>query len=336
MNDGEAPSEIFSGMIKDLYAHEMGIGLENYQRNLLLWLRTIIDYDSSYWTIQGQDQDMHYFAAVNPHTTDRDEWNHYTQRDDFILQLFSSAGQGITVNTNDIPGIADTVCFGHYQRKYSVQQILICAIANPDNKAIHLISLIRYKSTPQFTETSRLLLNSLSSHLLTAWRLNSKLYLSQLNTNNFKLPNNFALADKSGLLHQTTEEFNDRLKTEWPNWQGPVLPQAVCDWLNDGACYNNNSLKTPHLQLSSAMLDGLYLLQVRKNNPLDTLTRREHAVAKLFSEGLNYKEIAKELSISPSTVRNHLNKVYLRLGVNSKIQVTHLFINQHQADIQNP
>ena len=75
------------------------------------------------------------------------------------------------------------------------------------------------------------------------------------------------------------------------------------------------------------MLDNLYLPQENELSPLDTLTPREYDAAKLSGEGLNYKEIAKRLSISPSTVRNHINKIYIRLGVNNKIQISHLFIN---------
>ena len=51
----------------------------------------------------------------------------------------------------------------------------------------------------------------------------------------------------------------------------------------------------------------------------ETLSKREAEVAAAYAEGASYKVIARELGISPTTVRSHLRTVYGKLNVTSKI-----------------
>lgn len=50
------------------------------------------------------------------------------------------------------------------------------------------------------------------------------------------------------------------------------------------------------------------------------LTDREVEILQLLADGLTPKQVADRLSISPKTVRNHLTKVYAKLGVESRSQ----------------
>jgi LuxR family maltose regulon positive regulatory protein len=49
------------------------------------------------------------------------------------------------------------------------------------------------------------------------------------------------------------------------------------------------------------------------------LSHRERQVLDLVARGLSNKEIAHELRISPSTVKNHLRQLYDKLDVTSRI-----------------
>ena len=53
---------------------------------------------------------------------------------------------------------------------------------------------------------------------------------------------------------------------------------------------------------------------------LNVLSRREQDVLQLLVEGLEYKQIAEKLFISPATVRKHIANIYQKLHVNSKAQ----------------
>lgn len=48
------------------------------------------------------------------------------------------------------------------------------------------------------------------------------------------------------------------------------------------------------------------------------LSKRELETLKFLVDGLNYKEIAERMSVSPTTVRTHIQNVYSKLHVNSK------------------
>ena len=55
-------------------------------------------------------------------------------------------------------------------------------------------------------------------------------------------------------------------------------------------------------------------------NRLATLTPREREILQFLSEGYLYKEISDRLSISYSTVRTHIERIYEKLHVQSRAQ----------------
>ncbi|MCJ1706730.1 response regulator transcription factor [Microbacterium sp. VKM Ac-2923] len=55
--------------------------------------------------------------------------------------------------------------------------------------------------------------------------------------------------------------------------------------------------------------------------PLDDLTPREHEVLALLCEGRRPTDIARDLSLSPHTVRDHVKRLRLTLGARSQLEV---------------
>ena len=51
-----------------------------------------------------------------------------------------------------------------------------------------------------------------------------------------------------------------------------------------------------------------------------TFTDRELEVLRLITEGLDNSEIAAQLFVSPSTVKNHVSSILVKLGVESRVQ----------------
>lgn len=54
------------------------------------------------------------------------------------------------------------------------------------------------------------------------------------------------------------------------------------------------------------------------------ITEKQSEIIELIVEGLTYKQIAEKLLISPKTVDNHIQNIYKKLNVNSKIQLSNL------------
>lgn len=64
-------------------------------------------------------------------------------------------------------------------------------------------------------------------------------------------------------------------------------------------------------------------------NPLDVLRPRQLQVLKLIAQGASTKAIAARLSLSPATVRNHTQKILVKLGVHTKLEAATLALKHN-------
>ncbi len=67
-------------------------------------------------------------------------------------------------------------------------------------------------------------------------------------------------------------------------------------------------------------LVNVFREQQNESVPLDLLSNRENSILQLLSKGLLYKEIAEKLSISVSTVRQHIHHIYEKLHVQNRTE----------------
>lgn len=58
----------------------------------------------------------------------------------------------------------------------------------------------------------------------------------------------------------------------------------------------------------------------KENQPVESLSQRENEILQLLSKGLLYKEIADQLRISVSTVRQHIHHIYEKLHVQNRTE----------------
>ncbi len=65
-----------------------------------------------------------------------------------------------------------------------------------------------------------------------------------------------------------------------------------------------------------------------KEQTLQQISEREQEVLALLVQGLNYKQIAEKLFISPETVRNHIRNIYEKLHVHSRSEAVAKAIKQ--------
>jgi PAS domain S-box-containing protein len=63
-----------------------------------------------------------------------------------------------------------------------------------------------------------------------------------------------------------------------------------------------------------------------KKAALERLTRREREILRLLAEGADTKEIAERLTLSLTTVRNHVQNILEKLGVHSRLEAAVLFV----------
>ena len=72
--------------------------------------------------------------------------------------------------------------------------------------------------------------------------------------------------------------------------------------------------------------DAEIAADAEKDAALERLTRREREVLQLLAEGADTKEIADRLTLSSTTVRNHVQNVLEKLGVHSRLEAAVLYV----------
>jgi DNA-binding NarL/FixJ family response regulator len=104
------------------------------------------------------------------------------------------------------------------------------------------------------------------------------------------------------LKEESSEVIADMLMNLWESGAGPISPSIAYKILQ--------MMQQP--------------VQPKNEKPeLDNifhLSEREKEILQMLSEGLDYKEIASRIFISPNTVKKHTSSIYQKLHVNSKAQ----------------
>ncbi|HYD92701.1 MAG TPA: LuxR C-terminal-related transcriptional regulator, partial [Flavobacterium sp.] len=100
---------------------------------------------------------------------------------------------------------------------------------------------------------------------------------------------------------------------------GPVLIEMLTNLWESGAGPISPSIAYKILQMMQQSPDSLKKEKQSADNPFQ-LSDRESEILQLLSQGLDYKEIALKITISPNTVKKHTNNIYHKLHVNSKAQ----------------
>ena len=67
-------------------------------------------------------------------------------------------------------------------------------------------------------------------------------------------------------------------------------------------------------------------------NMLGMLTRREREIARLVCEGLSNKEIARQLNVSPGTVKVHLHNIFQKLEISNRTVLATIASLQRSTD----
>jgi len=122
-----------------------------------------------------------------------------------------------------------------------------------------------------------------------------------------------ALVGIRGAIEAGDPHFFTLLAREWPACSHNSLPAALLHCAEKGLVYRGR-----HIEVTVRRQDTYLVCVAHAIDQQALLTPGEYAVARRFAEGLSSKEIARELGVSPHTVRSQLSNAYSKLDVHDK------------------
>lgn len=307
--------QAFSTLALDLQRLAQHQDIEHFQHHALARLSQLLAFDSAWWgraaVIDGMPEEHNsYLYHLPPHYLA--DWQSIRHLDVTVRRVHATPGQAVIIDMRDP---ANGSALNWLGQRHGLGQLLCVIHIDPQTHLSDHLTLYRKPGAPRFNTHDCLLLNNLMLHLVAAVSANQIRTLVAMRET-LTSPRNLALAvcDPRGVLQCAERGFIDILLSEWPRWSGPTLPIQLDERGHAG--------KHIHIQVS-AVGDQL-LLAARLNRALPQLSPRENDVAQGFGEGKTYKQVARDLGLSPNTVRHHLRAIYTKLGVNDKARIAHL------------
>jgi DNA-binding NarL/FixJ family response regulator len=188
-------------------------------------------------------------------------------------------------------------------------------IADAATGVFSSVCLFRNSRQPAFTEAERRLHENLLPHWIAALsrRIIDDAFARTRDLTAASIA--AAVASKSGALEAVSERFAALVRREWPQWPGGALPPE----LMKRAARIETVFTGEAIAAKMNRLPERILVCVRARQPVDSLGKRERQVAELLGAGLGVKPVAKRLGLSPSTIENHRDHIYRKLGVSSRL-----------------
>lgn len=204
-----------------------------------------------------------------------------------------------------------------YAERYRHQDGLTMLLRDADSGYADVLSLFRARDHAHFVAREQCLMRQLMPHLLEALKLNRQLDAgARLATHGELL-----IARLDGTVQYCAPRCSHLLALEWGDWHGARLPAALLTALaRPGA----SGYAGVHVAATATRARQLLFLRVQRQSPLAQLSPRERQVACLYAQGQPSKVIAARLGLAPATVRNLVQRIYVKLAVGDKAALASL------------
>ena len=312
--------ERLGAVVRTLYRDGRDGRPEAFAEWALAQLRTVVRFDSAMWGHGHADPvAIHDVVVVGQPPEMMANYARF-QKDDFFAAA-CGARAGRTVNLYDLIDRAELVKLPIYRRhtsRFGIEHILCTVFPEPLSGLISFISLWRERYDDPYDEADRLAKQFLMPHLVEARRLSVLWHFRAAAHGADTAPTRAAICDPLGVLHEAETDFLVRVRTQWPQWVGPRLPEPLAREVarNAEGRFIGETVCVEWLPFEQRRLVTARLLRAA-----DRLSSREREVAQLILDGLTYKAIAARLGVSPNTARTHVALLYKRLGVSNKAQM---------------
>jgi DNA-binding CsgD family transcriptional regulator len=309
----------FSGLVDRLNVLVQACSPGEFQAAAMQAASDVLHFDSGLWAVGAVTEtgsEVHSIHLFNQPPEMMIAWERIKHLDTLHQIALARLGE-VVMATADGPvaGPPFDAAIRAHTRRYGMQHIAATIFVDPLSRLFTAVSLYRSDAMRPFAEIDQVMARCVIAQLTSAWRRHR---LESLVEDTVKQASNaVALADPCGVLHVASDSFMRLLLLQWPHWTGPRLPEEF-------ARHAAGSFATTDIVVESRPQAGLVRHHLRRRLAIDDLSKRELEVAQHFVRGLNHLEIARELHISPQTVRNHVKHIYAKTGLHNKAQLAQM------------
>jgi len=314
------------GVIAELYAGVFGDPFADFKQRSMERLRQVIPFDSGVWAtgVRSTNTALSVTMVDQPPEVLADYALNWQEQD--FVRAAAAASPGVAFRNEDVMPVADyhrTAIYREFSGPAGIEHALGTVQADPVTDIAELIFLFRADKQAVFSDGERELAQLVTPHVAAAWRQRQIAHYYEAAVGGAlgrQAGRAEAVVDTDGLIYAADDQFSLALRRHFDDWVGPRVPAAVM-----AVFANADGLLTAGgLDFSLARGAYRHILSATPADRDDRLTHAETRVARLFAEGLTHSQIAAQLGVSPSTIRNQIAAIYRKLDIHSKTELARI------------
>ena len=303
-----------SDFLLTLHDASMHLAPTSFRHWALGEVQRYVDFDFAMWGAgDGVQRELHTATIFDQSEDLFSTWEAVKEEDPYAHLVIGNTGK--TWALSEIPDMYETRAYNEHWQLYRARQMISTMQIDPHTGLHIFVTLAREQKNADFTHDDIRFKNLVTQHLFMAATHNDRHFLST-----FRAP--AALVDRHGLLHAALPDFVALVSEEWGDTGRRQLPPVVIGALWQTGRYRGNAITL------TAEPAGERLLVRAEQGTFTALSTRENEVAWAYARGHSHKEVARELSIAPATVRSHISRIYEKLDIRDKGALA-LWLQEH-------
>ncbi len=303
-------SEFLLALYRD--AHQLRPDL--FQHRTLTQMRHLIDFDFGAWGGgAADDREVSDVVVIDQTSSLFTDWSAVATEDAYCGLALKRINHSVMFE--DVPDFRHSRAYVEHWGRHDARNMVGTIMAEPVCGYVSFVGLCSADPARRFDEEQRYRKQLLMPHISSALRLCRENWAMR----GAAAGEGVAIVNQAGWVLASHPLFRDLMREEWGTFANrlPADILQVCDTAV-------GQWRGQAIQLRIECFANYYLLRATVLSPLECMTHREQQVAECFAGGLSHKDVARELGIAPSTVRNHLARIYERLGIARKSELVRL------------
>ena len=327
-------AQTLSTALFGLYEGAQHKHITEFPRYALEIIKKFIDFDAALIGLAKIDSEGQVSASFAFNYEEdaqiNDEYMSIANRDPVTKTIFDNPGIALNFDVTKFIKAHEEIEISEYVQRRRHMHILAIALHYCPKHGNLAISLRRANAKWAYLPAESHTLEVLMPHVRESFRINRALFSQQVGSIRTEPIGAFCIFDASGVIIYHDNPFEDFMRDAFPGYEGFKIPHRLLQTVLNK---QQHSQAIGNLLMQASWVGLFCFLFIRPSNKLDVLTPREQSVAKFYGTGLTYKEIGQELSISPATVRRHIESTYSKLNVSNKADLA--FLVQAHSDTKS-